>query len=219
MSWAVRCYGHARRQGPERSLPLENAWFDDQTLTRWIEAGDHAVLTELFDTLPSQRFANLKPAIIKRWPSWSGRLAARATLVLLDSPARVVRHGTRARGRGYPAGGGAPPIGLGRMLTQRLQPDALRRRQRAAVVDQVMLRRDRDPLGRDDGHRRRKWILSPLLPRPPRSPRCEPRNPITISPHRLASIVQRTASALWLPRTVKIPKFAFSPYCNNVVVI
>ena len=91
MSWALRCYGNAKRQGPEQSLPLEDAWFDDLTLARWIEAGDHAVLTELFDTLPSRRFANLKPAIIERWPSWSGRLGARATFVLLDSPIAVVR--------------------------------------------------------------------------------------------------------------------------------
>ena len=90
MSWALRRYEHAKLQGSEHCRPMEEAWFHDLTLRRWIDAGDHAVLTELFYALPSRRFSNLKAAIVERWRAWSGRLGAGATTVLMECPFEVV---------------------------------------------------------------------------------------------------------------------------------
>jgi hypothetical protein len=85
MTWALRRYEHAQAQCGDLSRSMEEAWFDDLTLRRWIDANDREILTELFRVLPVRRFSNLKPAIVKRWEAWSGPLAYHARTVLLES--------------------------------------------------------------------------------------------------------------------------------------
>ena len=86
MTWALRRYQHARVQSPELCRSMEEAWFDDLTLRRWIDAEDDDVLTTLFHILPAKQFSNLKPTVVERWKTWSGPLAHHATPVLLESP-------------------------------------------------------------------------------------------------------------------------------------
>lgn len=86
MTWALRRYRCARVASPELCRSMEEAWFDDLTLHRWIDAEDDDVLTDLFRNLPVQRFLNLKSMVLERWKSWSGPLARHATPVLLDCP-------------------------------------------------------------------------------------------------------------------------------------
>jgi len=86
MSWALRRYRHARLRGSDLCRSMEEAWFHDLALRRWIDSSDHALLEELFRTLPSQLFANVRPGIVDRWITWSGGLGAIATTVLVECP-------------------------------------------------------------------------------------------------------------------------------------
>jgi hypothetical protein len=90
MTWALRRYEHAQARCRDLSRSMEEAWFDDLTLRRWIDANDRGILTELFRVLPVRRFSNLKPAIVKRWEAWSGPLAYHSKTVLLESPMEEV---------------------------------------------------------------------------------------------------------------------------------
>ena len=90
MTWALRRYEHAQAQCGDLSRSMEEAWFDDLTLRRWIDGNDREILTELFRVLPVRRFSNLTPVIAKRWDAWSGSLAYHATTVLLENPLEEV---------------------------------------------------------------------------------------------------------------------------------
>jgi hypothetical protein len=83
MTWALRRYRHAQLRGSDLCRSMEEAWFHDLALRRWIDSGDHTLLEELFRVLPSQLFLNVRPRIVDRWITWSGGLGAEATTVLV----------------------------------------------------------------------------------------------------------------------------------------
>ena len=86
MNWALHRYEIAQLQDVEYCQAMEKAWFHDVALRRWIDTDDHTVLEALFRILPSRLFANLKPAVIERWSSWSGGPGAGATTILIECP-------------------------------------------------------------------------------------------------------------------------------------
>ena len=91
MEWALNRYEHAELRGPDYCRPLEEAWFHEATLRRWVDCGDHDVLSDLFRLLPTRLFASLRPEIVRRWSTWSGVLASQAMGVLLEgSPEEVL---------------------------------------------------------------------------------------------------------------------------------
>jgi hypothetical protein len=83
MTWALRRYEHAQLRGPDLCRSMEEAWFHDLALRRWIDSSDHTLLKELFRILPPQLFANVRPRIVDRWITWSGGLGAEATTLLV----------------------------------------------------------------------------------------------------------------------------------------
>jgi hypothetical protein len=91
MRWALHRYEHAQLRGPQYCQPMEEAWFHDLALRRWIVSDDHEVLQAAFRILPSRLFVNLKPAIVERWSRWSGYLGACATPVLVECPFDEIR--------------------------------------------------------------------------------------------------------------------------------
>jgi hypothetical protein len=83
MTWALRRYQHARLRDSDLCRSIEEAWFHDLALRRWIDSSDHTLLEELFRILPSHLFVNVRPRIVDRWITWSGGLGAEATTVLV----------------------------------------------------------------------------------------------------------------------------------------
>jgi hypothetical protein len=83
MTWALRRYQHAQLRGTDLCRSMEEAWFHDLALRRWIDSSDHTLLEELFRILPSQLFLNVRARIVDRWITWSGGLGAEATNVLV----------------------------------------------------------------------------------------------------------------------------------------
>ena len=61
---------------------MEQAWFDDLTLRRWLDSDNEDILTRLFVDLPADRFANLGQAIGEHWGGWSGNLAYHSAPIL-----------------------------------------------------------------------------------------------------------------------------------------
>ncbi len=90
MSWALRRYEHAQLRGSDLCRSMEEAWFHDSALRRWIDSSDYTVLEELFSVLPSRLFVNVRPGLVDRWISWSGGLGARATTALVECPLEEV---------------------------------------------------------------------------------------------------------------------------------
>jgi tetratricopeptide (TPR) repeat protein len=86
MRWALRRYQQAESRGPQHCRPMEEAWFHDLALRRWLDGGDAEILDDAFRILPSRLFANLRPTIAERWSGWSGHLGASATPVLAEGP-------------------------------------------------------------------------------------------------------------------------------------
>ncbi|HSQ06440.1 MAG TPA: SEC-C metal-binding domain-containing protein [Chromatiaceae bacterium] len=82
MEWALRHYQDAQAGTPQRREAMEQDWFDDLTLRRWLDSDDQAMLARLFSELPADRFANLGPSIGARWGQWGGNLACAAAPVL-----------------------------------------------------------------------------------------------------------------------------------------
>ena len=80
MEWALRHYQDAQAGTPQRREAMEQDWFDDLTLRRWLDSDDQAMLARLFSELPADRFANLGPSIGARWGQWGGNLACAAGL-------------------------------------------------------------------------------------------------------------------------------------------
>jgi hypothetical protein len=65
---------------------MEQAWFHDLALRRWIDTDNHELLEALFRILPARLFLNLQPTIIARWSAWSGNVGASAITVLKECP-------------------------------------------------------------------------------------------------------------------------------------
>jgi hypothetical protein len=76
MDWALRRYRDARIGDSRRRQAMEQVWFDELTLCRWLDSDDHEALAHLFLELPAERFASLGQAIGERWGHWGGPLAA-----------------------------------------------------------------------------------------------------------------------------------------------
>jgi hypothetical protein len=90
MTWALRCYEHAHVRGSELCRSMEEEWFHDLALRRWIDSSDQALLERLFRILPPRLFANVRAEILDRWATWSGPLGAVATIVLMECPLQEV---------------------------------------------------------------------------------------------------------------------------------
>ncbi len=82
MEWALDRYRDAEKVDSRIREAMEQAWFDDLTLRRWLDNDDRDILTRLFSQLPATRFANLGQAIGERWGQWNGSLASRSASVL-----------------------------------------------------------------------------------------------------------------------------------------
>lgn len=81
MEWAIHYY----RELPDESelkKQLENLWFHDMTLKRWIDSGDHNILSLLFKHLPEQRFSMFESTIAANWSTWPDSLANSAARIL-----------------------------------------------------------------------------------------------------------------------------------------
>ncbi|MCH8314042.1 MAG: hypothetical protein IID17_13770, partial [Nitrospinae bacterium] len=79
--WACDRYSDVCKYFPELRESMEQAWFDDLSLRRWIE-NDASVLTSLFRLLPATRFCGVQELIAKRWKQWDGTLACWSAPVL-----------------------------------------------------------------------------------------------------------------------------------------
>ena len=82
MDWAIDRHRDPRMRDPQRQRAMEEAWFDDLTLRRWLDSDDHETLARLFSLLPPERFSNLGQAIGERWAGWAGNLACHSAPVL-----------------------------------------------------------------------------------------------------------------------------------------
>ncbi len=82
MEWALDRYRDTEKGGGQIREAMEQAWFDDLTLRRWLDTDDKDILTSLFSQLPPARFANLGQAIGERWGKWKGTLAYNSAPVL-----------------------------------------------------------------------------------------------------------------------------------------
>jgi SEC-C motif len=83
MTWALRRYQYAQLRGTDLCRSMEEAWFHDLALRRWIDSSDQTLLEELLRILPARLFLNVRAPIVDRWITWSGRLGAEATNVLV----------------------------------------------------------------------------------------------------------------------------------------
>ena len=82
MDWALDRYRQASKGHSHRQKAMEQAWFDELTLRRWLNSGDQETLNRLFVHLPEELFANLGQAIGERWSDWGGNLAYHSAPVL-----------------------------------------------------------------------------------------------------------------------------------------
>jgi tetratricopeptide (TPR) repeat protein len=82
MDWALDRYRQASRGHSHRKEEMEQAWFNELTLRRWLNSDDQEALNRLFVHLPEEQFANLAKAIGERWNDWSGSLAYHSAPVL-----------------------------------------------------------------------------------------------------------------------------------------
>ena len=71
MDWALDRYRQASKGQSHRQEEMEQAWFDELTLRRWLNSNDQETLNRLFVRLPEKQFANLAKAIGERWNDWS----------------------------------------------------------------------------------------------------------------------------------------------------
>ena len=76
MDWVLDRYRQAREGHSQCQEAMEQAWFDELTLRRWLNSDDHETLNRLFVNLPEERFSNPGQAIGERWNSWGGNLAS-----------------------------------------------------------------------------------------------------------------------------------------------
>ena len=81
MEWAIYHYKELPPNSATREQ-LENLWFDDITIQRWLDTGDARVVSLMFLYLPEHRFASLTPSIARQWGAWPSQLA--------DSAARIM---------------------------------------------------------------------------------------------------------------------------------
>ena len=82
MDWAISRYRRMENYEPQHRDAMEQAWFDDLTLRRWMDSDNEDILTRLFVDLPADRFANLGQAIGEHWGGWSGNLAYHSAPIL-----------------------------------------------------------------------------------------------------------------------------------------
>lgn len=81
MEWAVHYY-HDLPPHPELQEPLENLWFHDVIIKRWMDADDPDVLGLMFLYLPEQRFSMFASATASRWGTWPTQLTNSASRIL-----------------------------------------------------------------------------------------------------------------------------------------
>ncbi|MDO8813695.1 MAG: SEC-C metal-binding domain-containing protein [Gallionella sp.] len=81
MEWAVHYY-HDLPPHPELKGQLENLWFHDVIIKRWMDADDPDVLSLMFLYLPAQRFSMFASAMSSRWGAWPSQLTNSAAGIL-----------------------------------------------------------------------------------------------------------------------------------------
>ena len=82
MDWAIDRYREASEGRSKRQKVMEQQWFDDLTLRRWLNSDDQEILNRLFVHLPEEQFANVGQVIGERWNTWKGSLAFHSAPVL-----------------------------------------------------------------------------------------------------------------------------------------
>lgn len=82
MKWAVHYYNDLAPNSALR-IKLENLWFHDVTIQRWIDSDDHEVQGLMFHYLPEQRYAMFAPAIASHWGEWSTGVTESAARILV----------------------------------------------------------------------------------------------------------------------------------------
>jgi len=82
MDWAISRYWQMEKRHPQHREAMEQSWFDDLTLRRWLDSDNEDILTRLFVHLPAERFVNLGHTIGEHWGHWSGNLAYHSAPVL-----------------------------------------------------------------------------------------------------------------------------------------
>ena len=82
MDWAISRYGQMEKYYPQHREAMEQAWFDELTLRRWLDSDNEDILNRLFVYLPAERFVNLGQAIGEHWGHWRGNLAYHSAPVL-----------------------------------------------------------------------------------------------------------------------------------------
>lgn len=83
MEWAVHYY-HDLPPHPELKDQLENLWFHDVVIKRWMDAGDQDVLNLMFLYLPEQRFSMFASAMASRWGAWPSQLTNSTSGILAN---------------------------------------------------------------------------------------------------------------------------------------
>ena len=95
MAWAVHYYNDLPSRS-ERKAQLENLWFHDVTIQRWIDGVDQETLSLMFLYLPEHRFSMFASTIANHWSKWPTILANSAARILVsiapEKAAETFRH-------------------------------------------------------------------------------------------------------------------------------
>ncbi len=143
MDWALDRYQNAARIDPERRRTMEEAWFDDLTLRRWLDNEDRGLTARLFDLLPPERFSALGDAIGERWAAWRGRLSQNAAPIFARCrPALAVESFSAVVGHL----GRDVQVVLGLLRSLSLLPKTDARTLLRTVADRLMASKQTDPL-------------------------------------------------------------------------
>lgn len=83
MEWAVHYYNDLPSHS-ERKAQLENLWFHDVTIKRWIDGVDQETLSLMFLYLPEHRFSMFAATIASHWSEWPTNLTNSAARILVS---------------------------------------------------------------------------------------------------------------------------------------
>lgn len=81
--WAIRKYEDICKYSQEIKEAMEQGWFDDLSLRRWIET-EASGLQTLFRLVPGSRFKESQQLIFNRWGEWKGNMSLRASPILAE---------------------------------------------------------------------------------------------------------------------------------------
>ena len=84
MEWAVH-FHHDLPPRSELKRELENLWFHDVTIKRWIDSSNYETLSLMFLYLPEQRFSMFAATIAKHWSVWPISLSGSTARILVTT--------------------------------------------------------------------------------------------------------------------------------------